>query len=371
MKLGIDASNIRSGGGLNHLKQIVKLYDPDNCNFKVCDVYITKGIRAELPCNKNINFRIISNSWQDNVRTEIWRHRFLPQVAKNYNIIFSPGGCRNYKFSNYVTMFRNMLPFEYRNIFRFGLSTTTIRLLILRYFFVKGFRYAKGIICLTDYAKNLLITKHGINSKKITVIQHGVNKQFTSTPRGIKPVINYNQDNRFKWLYVSILVNYKHQPNVINAIQQLNGDGFPFSLDLIGSYNPNSLKKVNRAIKSSHVRYLGEMNHDKLIEFMKKADGFIFASSCENLPNILIEKMAFGRPLVCSDYGIIKEIVGKKGIYFNPTSINSIKIAIKKLFQNQQLRIEQVNVFQRQGRKYDWKNCYDRTLQFLSKCSDS
>jgi asparagine synthetase B (glutamine-hydrolysing) len=80
--------------------------------------------------------------------------------------------------------------------------------------------------------------------------------------------------------------------------------------------------------------------------------------------------VAFGRSIVCSDYGIIKENIGEKDIYFNAKNVLIAKNAIKKLFQNQQLRIAQVNTFQHESRKCDWKSCYDRTYQVLDKCND-
>ena len=50
----------------------------------------------------------------------------------------------------------------------------------------------------------------------------------------------------------------------------------------------------------------------------KDADLGVFASSCENLPIILIEKMASGLPIACSNKGPMPEVLGSAGVYFDP-----------------------------------------------------
>ena len=48
------------------------------------------------------------------------------------------------------------------------------------------------------------------------------------------------------------------------------------------------------------------------------ANLFVFASSCENMPNTLVEAMAIGLPIACSDRGPMPEVLRDGGVYFDP-----------------------------------------------------
>jgi len=50
-------------------------------------------------------------------------------------------------------MHRNMLPFEWRELRRYGLSTTALRLLLLRLQQGRSLRRADGVIFLTRHAE--------------------------------------------------------------------------------------------------------------------------------------------------------------------------------------------------------------------------
>ncbi len=69
-------------------------------------------------------------------------------------------------------------------------------------------------------------------------------------------------------------------------------------------------------------------------------DHFVFASSCENMPNTLVEAIAAGLPLACSRRGPMHEILGDTGLYFDPESHLSIAEAIRRLIDDPLLRDE-------------------------------
>jgi glycosyltransferase involved in cell wall biosynthesis len=65
-----------------------------------------------------------------------------------------------------------------------------------------------------------------------------------------------------------------------------------------------------------------------------KSDIFVFASSCENMPNTLIEGMAAGLKIACSSRGPMPEVLKDAGYYFDPESPVSISKAIEQIILN-------------------------------------
>ena len=58
--------------------------------------------------------------------------------------------------------------------------------------------------------------------------------------------------------------------------------------------------------------------HDDLHQKYLDADLGLFASSCENMPNILLETMGAGLPIACSNRQPMPEILKNGGEYFDP-----------------------------------------------------
>ena len=232
----------------------------------------------------------------------------LPQLAcKNCDILFVPGGFYTGKFRPVVTMCQNMLPFELDEMRRFGLSGKFIRYLLLRLGQAKSFRKSSGVIFLTKYAgstiMNILKSVEGISA----VVPHGISERFCLEPRKQKPLSQYSMDNPFQLLYVSIVNLYKHQWHVVKAVAELRRKGIPVRLDLVGPAYKSALCHLRKAIASldlhgNFISYHGTVDYNKLEQWYHKADGFVFASSCENMPIILLEAMAAGLPIACSKH---------------------------------------------------------------------
>ena len=62
-------------------------------------------------------------------------------------------------------------------------------------------------------------------------------------------------------------------------------------------------------------------------DYLARSDLFIFASSCENLPITMLEAMASGIPICCSNRGPMPEVLGREGCYFDPEVPASIALA--------------------------------------------
>ena len=186
------------------------------------------------------------------------------------------------------------------------------------------------------------------------------------SPKEQKDIVSYSNDFPFKFLYVSIVTVYKHQWNVIEAILKLREEGFPVELQLVGPSTPESMLKVKLAINNDEdkiIKYLGAIPYEELSEIYKKADGFIFASSCENQPIILLEAMSSGLPIACSNMGPMPEVLQNSGFYFNPLDVNSIYSSIKEYLLNKDQRMK----ISQNSKEYTWKDCAEKTFDFLSK----
>jgi glycosyltransferase involved in cell wall biosynthesis len=376
--LGIDASNLRDGGGVTHLIELLRVADPPAYGFSQVVVW---GARPILD-------RIDSHSWLVKSRQPLlerrlpyrlfWQRFRLSKLARRSgcSLLFAPGGSYSGNFHPLATMSRNMLPFEWRELRRYGWSWIGLRLLLLRATQSRGFRGAEGLVFLTRYAQEIVTRTIKATTARTAIIPHGVDSRFACPPREQLPIGNYSAHRAFRILYVSIVDLYKHQWHVAEAVAQLRADGLPVLLELVGpTYLPASarLRKTLDRIDpaAEFVRHLGSVPHDQLHTHYAGADLCVFASSCENMPNILLEGMASGLPIACSNRGPMPEVLGDTGTYFDPEAPKDIARALRELIESPGLRTKLAHASYERVQRYSWRRCAEETFSFLAEIARS
>jgi glycosyltransferase involved in cell wall biosynthesis len=121
---------------------------------------------------------------------------------------------------------------------------------------------------------------------------------------------------------------------------------------------------------SSWARYHGVVKYEELPAIYKNYDFAIFASSCENLPNIVLETMASGLPLLSSDIGPMPDIIKDGGIYFNPVSIEDIKEKLLEGINNPTRLLNKAIIAKQIALNYSWENTAKETIAYLTEIVD-
>ena len=100
---------------------------------------------------------------------------------------------------------------------------------------------------------------------------------------------------------------------------------------------------------------------------LARADLFIFASSCENMPNTLVEAMAVGLPIACSNRGPMPEVLADGGVYFDPYNAISIANAVKQIIESPLLRLKIAQRAKNLSTQYSWTRCSQETWEFVTE----
>lgn len=374
LNIGIDATNIRSGGGLTHLVELLGALQPEQ--FGIERVIVWGGMPT-LKVLDNCFWLIKRNPPAQNkglIARTLWQRYRLSQVARNEgcDVLFVPGGSYAGNFHPVVTMSQNLLPFEMHELLRFGFSVTTLKMLLLRMTQSNSFRQTDGVIFLTQYAYDAVLKVTGKLCAQTRIIPHGLNPRFIMSPKMQHNIADYDEAHPYRVLYVSIIDQYKHQWNVVEAVAALRKNGLPIVLDLVGPAYPPALKRLNAAIAredADHrwVHYFGVIPFDELHHHYAQADIGLFASSCENMPNILLETMAAGLPIACSNKGPMSDMLGDAGLYFDPEKPSEITAVLRELIGSPELRMMMAHASYERAQQYAWQRCADETFRFLAE----
>jgi glycosyltransferase involved in cell wall biosynthesis len=373
VRLAVDASNIRVGGGVTHLVELLRKADPATREFERILVWACNATLAQIEDRPWLEKRNNPALEAHLLKRLAWQRWTLPKLLRESkaDLLLVPGGSIVARFRPVVTMSRNMLPFEWRELRRFGFSLTTLKLALLRWTQSVSFKRADGTIFLTRYAFDTVTKITGPLAGATSIIPHGVDTRFRMDPRRQRTAGELTMTDPLRIVYVSTVDEFKHQWHVAEAIGRLRKEGIPVRLDLYGSARPSTLPRLAEAMRSADpdgefIRYSGGVDYREIHKCYAAADVCVFASSCENMPNILIESMAAGLPIACSDRGPMPEVLGEAGVYFDPENPASIADAVRRLASSPGLRAEKASAASAAASKFSWSRCAKETFEFLA-----
>lgn len=371
--VGIDATNLRRGGGVTHLVELLRALQPETLGIARIVVWGGRGVLDAIDNRSWIEKRNPSALDGSLLHRILWQRYCLSQAAREAkcDVLFVPGGSYAGDFAPVITMSQNLLPFEMKELRRYGWTFFSFRLLLLRWTQSRSFRNSAGVIFLTRYARDVVLSVTGKLRGETCVVPHGLNRRFYKPPKVQRSIGSYSQKDPFHVLYVSIVDLYKHQWVVVEAIAALRQEGFPVVLDLVGpAYSP-ALRRLNETVDRldpgrSWVRYHGAIPYEKLDEMYAQADLGVWASTCETFGLILLEAMASGLPIACSSKQPMSDVVGPGAIYFDPEMPADIARVLRQLMGSPQLRSELAASGYQRAKQYSWRRCADNTFRFLT-----
>ena len=266
----------------------------------------------------------------------------------------------------------NMLPFSPENRRRYPLGYIRFRLWLLHFIMMRSFLKANLVIYVSQYAQKV-IEQHLSNRRgKSVVIPHGLDDDFY-----------FRKDRPFPKelsgeyvLYVSTITVYKAQIEVIQAWEALRQKrkSTREKLLIIGWEYPPYAAKVKTLISrlqlDNEVIILGKIEHEELPAYYQHAKINLFASSCENCPNILLEALASGKPVFCSDYPPMPEFGGDAVEYFDPYSPESLTNLLLKYLDNEEYREELGKRGLQRSEQFHSKQEAERTWKLLFQLTD-
>jgi len=125
--------------------------------------------------------------------------------------------------------------------------------------------------------------------------------------------------------------------------------------------------KVHRAAQKSgfadRIHFTGFVADDDLLHLYNACDVFAFPSFYEGFGLPVLEAMACGRAVICSNTSALPEVADAACLLFNPSSRQEIARALLDLLLDNQLRARMERLGTQRAALFSWRNAASKTLE--------
>lgn len=372
MKVFLNLLAAYSGGQVTRSEEFLSRAN----NLESVDFIVLKeaGSLKEIEQYRNLKFLNIPNfsSPFRSIKRMFWENVFLP---KN----FLESGAKVYlTFSHYLPRMisreclsivgvSNLAPFS-KEAWAQESFLVKLRLFFLKKTILSSCRRATKVLALSHTCKRLLAS-NGVEESKIFVASNGVGDFWAE-----KSDKTFKDQLKIKspyLLYVSHFYFYKNFENLVLSYDRLPSDiKDNYQLVLVGNpIDQDCFDGVKRTIKDlglcKNVLVFPGLRSEILRDLYQNTDLFIFASLIENSPNILLEAMKAGSPVLTTKFQPMPEFCESSVEYFDGLDQKNLAFKIENLLRNDSRRRKMKILSQQQAGKYNWNDFTDKIVDEL------
>jgi glycosyltransferase involved in cell wall biosynthesis len=227
-------------------------------------------------------------------------------------------------------------------------------------------RRADAIIAPSQSTKRDLARVYGVPETKTTVIYEAASSRFV--PASAQEVADVKASYRLPERYVLALGTIEPRKNLnrlVEAVTTLRRSDPQLSLVIVGHtgwLNQDFFQHLEKLDDPTAVLLSGYVPDADLPALITGATLFVLASFYEGFGLPILEAMACGTPVVCSNTSSLPELGGDAARYFDPYDVEDMVSAISLVLQDRDLRQEMRCLGIEQAARFSWKRTARETL---------
>ena len=227
-------------------------------------------------------------------------------------------------------------------------------------------RRSDRVIVPSRATREDLIRLLKVPAEKIDLVPNGL---------GASPVARWDSEEELRRRYdlgtrpfvltVSLKRPNKNLLRLLEAMALIPGERRPI-LVLAGHATPYEAELRARAVDlglGEHTRFLGWVPSEELEGLYRSATCFVFPSLYEGFGLPVLEAMARGTPVACSNRGALIEVADDAALLFDPEQPDAIAAAIEKLLADPIERERLSRAGREQAAGFTWAEAAKRTLE--------
>lgn len=281
----------------------------------------------------------------------LWEQSVLALEAARLDVLFNPGftspvlapcAC--------VTVFHDLQHVQHPEYFRwFDLPFWKLLL------WASAHR-ARRLIAVSEATRADLVRVYGLPADHIDVVHHGVEPEFFALDRThTEPFV----------LCVSTLHPHKNLDRLIRAYARQKRDWRLIIAGMRGFFAAALEALIAELGVEDSVKLTGWIPREDLLQLYARAQAFVYPSTFEGFGMPVLEAMAAGIPVACSDIPPLREVAGDAALFFDPLNEDAIAGALDRIVTDTGLRVQLTQAGPERARAFTWERAAGETLAAL------
>jgi glycosyltransferase involved in cell wall biosynthesis len=171
-----------------------------------------------------------------------------------------------------------------------------------------GFKTCTAVFVITRDVEKYARLEFG--SQKVFYIPNMIEDEFVSS-KPEKKIYSIEEKPVMNLVHVAWQAPEKGSMELVEAIGYVK---IPVCCKLIGQVAPEHLATLKQMIEEHHLEnkvfITGIQKGESLDRLYKEADILVFPTHFEGFPNVIVEAMAYGLPIITTNVGNIREMIG-------------------------------------------------------------
>lgn len=227
---------------------------------------------------------------------------------------------------------------------------------------------ATRVLADSEATRRDLITRYRAPAEKVAVVYPGWDAEvWRPAPQEQVAAVKARYGIAGDYiLYLGTLQPRKNLVRLVQAFARLWGSGFAPGLQnglqlvlagQVGWLAQGVFEAVRRLGLESAVVFTGYIADEEAVALMSGAQAFVFPSLYEGFGFPVLEAMACGVPVVCSNVSSLPEVAGEAALLVDPMDVDALAQAIQRILTDAALRERLVAHGYRQVTCFSWERC--------------
>ena len=239
----------------------------------------------------------------------------------------------------------------------------------LRITVARTVKRAARILTVSEFSRDAILHAYDIPASKITVIPNAASPEFrvTSHERARRAVQDSLGFEAPFVLSVGDLQPRKNQIGLIAAFARLLTEHPQLNHHLVLTgqetwFAPKVRQAARESGFASRIHFTGFVSDAQLLQLYNACDCFVFPSFYEGFGLPILEAMACGRAVACSNTSAMPEVADGAGLLFDPYRVEEITRAMRDVLLNGELRGRMERLGVQRAAHFTWKKSARATL---------
>lgn len=230
------------------------------------------------------------------------------------------------------------------------------------------------IVTDSENTRNDVICLLDVDADRVFVVPGGVSPAFHPAPSDqVEAVRQKHALERPYILAVGVIEPRKNLPRLIDAFTRFKfRTGAPHQLIIAGGRGWLSDETYRRAARSPYaqdVRFMGRFPDDELSALYTGAEVFVYPSLYEGFGLPVLEAMACGVPVICSNSSSLPEIATGAAELITPDDSETIAVALDAVCADVERRDELRELGRARAAEYTWERSAQRLLDVYEQAA--